>query len=138
MADHHDDLPRFNHPVSTTMLLGVFVSLIALTILTVLTSAYWDASGLPEDFAFPVAMIIATAKGFLVCAFFMHMWWDKKFNVLAFLSSMLFVALFIGLTLMDTKHYQEDIDAYPRNNGKAPVISEINGQQVATGDDTPE
>lgn len=126
MADHHDDLPRFNHPVSTTMLVSVFVSLIILTILTVVTSAMWDASGLPEDFAFPVAMIIASAKAFLVCAFFMHMWWDKKFNVLAFLSSTLFVALFIGLTLMDTKHYQENIDAYPRNQGKAAEITEIN------------
>ena len=68
--------------------------------------------GIPPAFTFPIAMIIATAKAFLVCAFFMHMWWDKSFNVLAFLSSLLFVSLFIGMTLMDTGHYQDTIEAY--------------------------
>ncbi|MEL7498475.1 MAG: cytochrome C oxidase subunit IV family protein [Planctomycetota bacterium] len=126
MSDHHDDLPRFNHPVSTKLLFGVFFSLIGLTVLTVVTSALWKVSELPEAFAFPVAMIIATMKAFLVCAFFMHMWWDKGFNVLAFLSSGLFVALFIGLTLMDSSHYQENIDSFPRNNVKQPVIVPIN------------
>ena len=112
MADQHDDLPRFNHPVSTTLLFGVFGSLSGLTILTVVTSAVWPYSNLPPDLAFPVAMIIATVKAFLVCAFFMHMWWDKTFNVLVFLSSTLFVVLFVGLTLLDTGHYQDSIDSF--------------------------
>ena len=112
MADQHDDLPRFNHPVSTTLLFGVFGSLIGLTILTAVTSAVWPYSNLPSDLAFPVAMIIATVKAFLVCAFFMHMWWDKTFNVLVFLSSTLFVVLFVGLTLLDTGHYQDSIDSF--------------------------
>ena len=63
---------------------------------------------------FPIAMMFATAKAFLVCAFFMHMWWDKSFNVLAFFSSLFFVALFIGMTLMDTDHYSNNIDQFPR------------------------
>ena len=112
MADQHNDLPRFNHPASTKLLFVVFGSLIALTILTVVTSAVWPYSNLPPDLAFPVAMIIATIKAFLVCAFFMHMWWDKKFNVVVFLSSTLFVVLFVGLTLLDTGHYQDSIDSY--------------------------
>ena len=121
MADQHNDLPRFNHPVSTKLLFGVFGSLIALTILTVVTSAVWPYSNLPADLAFPVAMIIATVKAFLVCAFFMHMWWDKTFNVLVFLSSTLFVVLFVGLTLLDTGHYQDAIDNFPRNEGAQPL-----------------
>ena len=121
MADQHDDLPRFNHPVSTTLLFGVFGSLIGLTILTVVTSAVWPHSNLPADLAFPVAMIIATLKAFLVCAFFMHMWWDKTFNVVVFLSSTLFVVLFIGLTLLDTGHYQDSIDNFPRNEVAQPL-----------------
>lgn len=125
MSDHHDDLPRFNHPASTKMLFGVFFSLIALTLLTVATSALWSASGLPEAFAFPVAMIIASVKAFLVGAFFMHMWWDKSFNVVAFLCSGLFAALFIGLTLLDSTHYQESIDAYPRNQSGRQAIETV-------------
>ncbi len=93
------------------MLMAVFISLIGLTILTVVTSGM----GMPPAFAFPLAMLIASAKAFLVCAFFMHMWWDKSFNVVTFLSSLLFVTLFISMTLMDTGHYQETIDIFPRD-----------------------
>ncbi len=114
MSELHDDLPPFCHPVATKLLFGVFVALIVLTILTVAFSAAAPALGVPSAFVFPIAMIFATVKAFLVCAFFMHMWWDKGFNVLAFLSSLLFVSLFIGMTLMDTDHYQETIDIFPR------------------------
>ena len=111
MSDNHDKLPSFNHPVSVKLLLAVFFSLIFFTILTVVTSG----SGMPHAFAFPVAMMIATIKAFLVCAFFMHMWWEKGFNVLSFLSSLLFVSLFIGMTLTDSDHYQNAIDLFPRD-----------------------
>lgn len=111
MSDHHDDLPSFNHPVSVKLLLIVFFSLIALTILTVVVSG----AGLPPALGFPAAMLIATVKAFLVCAFFMHMWWEKGFNVMTFLSSLLFVALFIGMTYTDTDHYQNSIDLFPRD-----------------------
>ena len=110
MADHHADHPSFNHPAPLKLLYGVFFALIGLTILTVVVSF----AGLPPAIAFPVAMLIATGKAFLVCAFFMHMMWDKSFNILFFLSSVLFVSLFIGLTLTDTSEYQNTIDAYPR------------------------
>ncbi|MGI9495403.1 MAG: cytochrome C oxidase subunit IV family protein [Mariniblastus sp.] len=124
MSDHHDDLPAFCHPVSTKLLFGVFFGLIALTIITVATSALGSALGMPPAFAFPLAMVIATMKAFLVCAFFMHMWWDKSFNVLAFLSSLLFVTLFIGMTMMDTGEYQPTIEAFDVNNLANVDVSE--------------
>ena len=97
--------------MSVKLLLAVFFTLIGFTILTVIASS----SGMPSAIAFPVAMGIATIKAFLVCAFFMHMWWEKSFNVMAFLSSLLFVSLFIGMTLLDTEHYQNTIDLFPRD-----------------------
>ena len=121
MADQHNELPRFNHPVSTKLLVAVFGALIALTTLTVVTSAVWPYSNLPADLAFPVAMIIATVKAFLVGAFFMHMWWDKTFNVIVFLSSSFFVVLFVGLTLLDTGYYQDSIDNFPLNEVAQPA-----------------
>jgi len=110
MSDHHENLPSFSHPVSVKLLLIVFFSLIGLTILTVVVSG----AGLPPGLGFPAAMFIATVKAFLVCAFFMHMWWEKSFNVMVFFSSLLFVTLFIGMTLTDSDHYQNSIDLYPR------------------------
>ena len=120
MSDHYENLPSFCHPVPVKLLLAVFFALVGLTILTVAVSNL----GLPSAIAFPVAMIIATVKAFLVCAFFMHMWWEKGFNVVAFLSSLFFVSLFIGITLMDSDHYQDTIDIYPREAEAAVVTPE--------------
>ncbi len=126
MADHHDDLPKFCHPVPTKLLFGVFFALIFLTILTVVVSALAGSMGIPSAFMFPIAMTLATAKAFLVCAFFMHMWWDKSFNVIAFLSSLLFVSLFICMTLMDTGHYQSTIESYDVN--QMPGVAELESE----------
>jgi len=77
MADSHsDDHPPFNHPAPIPLLIGVFLALVFLTILTLVTSKIELA-----QFAFAIAMIIATMKAALVCGIFMHMWWDKSFNV---------------------------------------------------------
>ena len=108
-GSNHDNHPPFNHPAPLPLLIGVFLALVFLTILTLVTSNIELA-----QFAFGIAMLIATAKAALVCAFFMHMWWDKGFNVMFFLSSILFVTLFIGVTLLDTGQYQDSIDLFPR------------------------
>ena len=108
MSHNHDD-HGFAHPVSVKLLFTVFFALIFLTILTIVT-----AGQLPKPFGIWVAMGIATVKGLLVMLFFMHMFWEKGFNVIVFISSFLFVALFIGLTLMDTGHNLDSIDRFPR------------------------
>ena len=104
---HHSH--GFAHPVSVKLLVGVFVALVMLTALTLLLA------GNLGPFGFVVAMTIATAKAGLVMAFFMHMAWDKSFNIMVFFTSVLFLFLFIGLTLTDTEHYQNTIDEFPRD-----------------------
>ncbi len=91
------------------MLYAVFFALIFLTILTVVTAGQF-----PKPFGLYIAFFIASLKATLVMAFFMHMYWDKPFNVLVFLSSFLFAALFVCLTLLDTNAYQDNIDLFPR------------------------
>ncbi len=115
MSGHHDD-HGFAHPASLKMLFGVFFALIVLTILTVVLAGQ-DLGA----FGIWISMGIATVKASLVALFFMHMLWDKGFNILAFLGSFLFVTLFIGFTLTDTQHYQNEIDAFPRK-------AEVSGQ----------
>ena len=53
-----------------------------------------------------VALVIATIKAGIVALFFMHLWWDSKFNALALIFSIGFVALFIGIAILDTSEYQ--------------------------------
>ena len=108
----HDHDGGFAHPAPFKLLLSVFIGLVLLTILTLALSSV--DLGLMGAFGFWIAMSIASFKAALVMLFFMHMYWDNPFNVLVFLSSTLFVILFIGLTLTDTSHNKNAIDEYPR------------------------
>lgn len=106
-ADAHDD-EHFAHTLPMKMLLGVLGALVILTVLTVaVTSIDLGSQG-----NFIIAMIIATIKAALVMGYFMHLVWDSKFNVFAFLSSFLFVLLFLSMTLLDRGEYQSGIDTF--------------------------
>lgn len=115
--NHDHDHEGFAHPVSVKLLLAVFVALVSLTILTVVVNGFplgkWDLF---------VALGIATIKGSLVCLFFMHMYWEKGLNIVAFLSSIFFVAMFIGMALMDTSAYRDSIDSFPKTDRPDPPI----------------
>lgn len=54
-----------------------------------------------------IAMLIAGFKATLVAFFFMHLWYDNKLYFLIFFSSIAFLAVFIGLTMMDTERRAE-------------------------------
>jgi cytochrome c oxidase subunit 4 len=103
------------HITSVRLLVTVFVTLVALTILTVVAND-WPLG----HFDLWVALTIACVKATLVALFFMHMYWDKGFNVFVFLTSFVFVTLFIGFTLMDSSHYQDSIRAFPMSG--RPVV----------------
>jgi len=105
-AAGHDDDHGFAHVVSLQLLAGVLGALLVLTVLTVAVTRV----NLGGEMNLVVAMLIATIKGALVVTFFMHLLWDKKFNLLVFLTGVLFVILFIGLSLTDRKEYQHLID----------------------------
>jgi len=98
-TDHHGHDPHdFAHPMPVWILLTVFAALTFLTIVTV-AQANLDLGG--ADVA--VTMVIATIKATLVMLFFMHLAYDKPFNLIIFLSSFVFVALFIIFTLSDAQ-----------------------------------
>jgi cytochrome c oxidase subunit 4 len=97
------------HPASMTMLVGIFLTLLVLTVVTVAV-AYVDLGELNLF----VALGIATVKAMLVALFFMHLNHDSGFNRLAFFSSFIFVALFVSITLMDSGQYQADMDWHER------------------------
>lgn len=100
---HHEG--EFAHPASLTMLFTVFFALLGLTVLTVYQST------LPfGNLELWITLAIATIKAGLVILFFMHLLWDKPLNAIFFLSSVIFVALFLGFTLMDAHSYHRQIE----------------------------
>lgn len=92
------------HVVPTTLLFGVLVVLLLLTWITVALSGV--PLGALNVF---VAMLIACTKATLVGMYFMHLRWDRPFNAIVLVASLLFVALFIAFTLIDTHQYQDAI-----------------------------
>jgi len=68
-----------------------------MTALTVITAQYDFGS-----FNIILALMIASFKSSLVLLFFMHLYYDNKINLIFILGSVLFLAIFIGITMIDT------------------------------------
>ena len=110
MADtdhHHDHPPGEHHPhvVPMSLLISVITALMALTVITVL-AAKVDLGAMNV----PVAIAIATVKGTLVAAFFMHLRWDKPFNTIILITSIGMLALFLLIASMDLEAVQYQMD----------------------------
>ena len=103
----HDD-HGLAHTMPVWLLVGVLAALMGLTVLTVTVTGF----DLGSDGNLVVAMVIATIKAALVVTFFMHLLWDKKFNLVLFLTSVLFLILFLSMTTTDRGEYQHLVDEY--------------------------
>jgi cytochrome c oxidase subunit 4 len=86
------------------ILITVFLALVALTIITVAATMF--PTGNLEIW---ISLGIAAVKASLVAAYFMHLRYDNPLNALIFTFGLLFIALFLGLTLMDTFEYQSEL-----------------------------
>lgn len=98
------NVDSFVHVVPFKVLLGVWLALMTLTVLTV--AATWVDLG---RFNLWLALAIATLKASLVVLYFMHMRYDHPFNAIVFIASLLFVMLFVALALVDTQAYQVEL-----------------------------
>ena len=98
MSAHGHSDGEFAHPMPVSILLAVFVALTLLTILTVAQASFNFGS-----LDVLIVMVIATIKATLVICFFMHLAFDKPFNMIVFLSSFVFVGLFVIFTLSDSQ-----------------------------------
>ncbi|MBC7794091.1 MAG: cytochrome C oxidase subunit IV family protein [Clostridia bacterium] len=103
-ADH-----GLSHVMSPKLLIGVLATLVLLTLVTVVTATQpiFNFGAYPNLI---IAMVIATTKATLVCLFFMHLLYDRKFNLVIFMGSLLFVLLFVSVAMMDTGQYQGAIE----------------------------
>src|ERR1044071_8415863 len=110
VAHGHEEHHGLAHTTPVKLLVGVLAALMFLTIVTVaVTSVDLGSSG-----NLVVAMVIATIKAALVVTFFMHLVWDKKLHLILFLISVLFLILFLSMTVTDRGEYEPDIDYYQK------------------------
>ncbi len=100
-TESHADEP---HAVPLWLLVGVFGLLLVLTVVTV--GAWMVDLG---SLNIPVAIGIAVVKASFVALYFMHLRWDSPFNGAVLIFAMVFVALFISFSLIDTSQYQGNV-----------------------------
>jgi cytochrome c oxidase subunit 4 len=93
------------HVAPLRVLLGVFAVLLMLTFVTV--AATWFDSG---GWALVIALGIATIKASLVALYFMHLRYDNPFYAVVFVTALLFLALLLSLTLLDSLQYQPEVE----------------------------
>jgi cytochrome c oxidase subunit 4 len=114
MSEHNHDPSEMTdaghgvaHIVPVRILVGVFLALMVLTVITVAVTAF-DFG----EFNLWVAMIIATVKASLVVLYFMHLRYDSPFNAFVFACALAFLGLFLIIVMMDTVQYAPDVDAW--------------------------
>ncbi len=90
---HHEE----HHGIPLSTHLKVFAALIGFTVLTVVTAKGMDFGA----FNWVVAFSIATAKAFLVMAYFMHLKYDEKIYKMIIASSFFFVFLLFIFCVLD-------------------------------------
>jgi cytochrome c oxidase subunit 4 len=105
------------HTMPIWMLVAVLGALMFLTVLTVSVTNY----DLGSEGNLVVGMVIATIKAGLVVTFFMHLLWDKKFHLILFLTAVLFVVLFLSMSVTDRGEYQTNIDLYQSTSSATPA-----------------
>ncbi|MGE0480184.1 MAG: cytochrome C oxidase subunit IV family protein [Phycisphaerae bacterium] len=103
-AGHHG----VGHIVPTGLLLAIACVLLVLTVVTVAVT--WVDLG-PLNLW--IALLIAVVKAALVVLYFMHLRYDAPFNGIILVASLVFVMLFVGLALTDTKAYQPQLVGGP-------------------------
>lgn len=103
--DPHDDHHGIAHVASIKVLLGTWIALMFLTVITVLATKV----DFGPSINLAVAMAIAVVKATLVVLFFMHLFYDRLFHSVILVGGILAGALFVGFALMDSNQYQADI-----------------------------
>jgi len=93
-----------HHILPLSLYLNIGMTLLCLTVITV-----WVAQYDLGSMNLLVAMLVAATKATLVALFFMHLKYDNKLYLFIFLSSILFLAVFIIITMFDTLR-RGDID----------------------------
>ncbi|MEX2214730.1 MAG: cytochrome C oxidase subunit IV family protein [Phycisphaeraceae bacterium] len=117
-SEHHDTAGHEGfhpHVVSPRVLLTVFGILLVLTMLTVAVTKI-DLGKLNVW----IALIIAVAKAGVVGLYFMHLRYDRPFHGIILVVSLMFVALFIGIALMDSDAYQPNLQGKPAASEAMP------------------
>ena len=128
-ADHaHGDEahPEVGHVVPVRYLYAAGLALLVLTVVTVAVR-YVDLG----EANMPVALGIALVKATIVALIFMHLRWDRPFNLLVLIGSIVFVLLLIAFASVDVQQYEPTIFTGNAPEAQATLDANAPGAPVA-------
>jgi cytochrome c oxidase subunit 4 len=109
-----DDAEAHVHVVPPRILLSVFAVLLVLTFITVAVT--WVDFGRTANVW--IALTIAAVKSAFVALYFMHLRWDSPFNSVILIAALFFVALLIGIIVLDTSEYHINFEVPPPTSAR--------------------
>ena len=132
MSSHDHEHGAVGHIVPIKLLVITCIALLVLTAITVWVSKLDFEALRMGEMNILVAMGVAVVKCVIVALIFMHLRWDRSFVGFVFLGSILFVGLFIGLALLDTKEYQPTM--IPGDSPQVQLkLDALHAAEAATG-----
>jgi cytochrome c oxidase subunit 4 len=124
---HGDEAhPEVGHVVPVRYLYAAGLALLVLTVVTVAVR-YVDLG----EANMPVALGIALVKATIVALIFMHLRWDRPFNLLVLVGSIVFVLLLIAFASMDVHQYEATIFGGNAPEAQATLDANAPGAPVA-------
>lgn len=96
MSDNNTTIEDNAHLIPYKIFIYTWIGLILLTFLTVGASTFF-----PGNFGIVIAIIVTPLKVILVLEIFMHLRYESKVFRYMLLSSMIIMAVFMALTLVD-------------------------------------
>lgn len=106
MSSHETEHGAVGHIVPIKLLVVTCLALLVLTAVTVWVAKLDFEELQMGEMNILVAMGVAVVKCTIVALIFMHLRWERSFVGFVFIGSILFVGLFIGMALIDTREYQ--------------------------------
>lgn len=124
---HGDEAhPEVGHVVPVRYLYAAGLALLVLTVVTVAVR-YVDLG----EANMPVALGIELVKATIVALIFMHLRWDRPFNLLVLVGSIVFVLLLIAFASMDVHQYEATIFGGNAPEAQATLDANAPGAPVA-------
>ena len=96
--------PR-DRTISPWMMIGVLIALLMLTAATVALTRV----DMGDTVNLWLALGVAGTQGLLVSLYFMRLRWDSPFNGVVLVAALFFVALFIGIAVLDSREYHPNL-----------------------------
>jgi cytochrome c oxidase subunit 4 len=120
-----------HHVLPLKVYFGVAAALLAFTVITVVVAQFHFG-----EFNLLIAMVVAVIKATLVALYFMHLRYDNRIYAVVFVGSLMFLAVFITFTMLDTLRRGDIYEEVAHPLGEAKMYEKMRAADTTSSADT--